>query len=160
MARNCNCSGSTCGCQVMAGTGIAVTGIGTAADPFVITNTGASLAQALSVQDTSTLDLVKTGSGTNLDPTIISGNVTLKMQQLIDVSNPGGNPVAGQAPQYVGVSGAYGHWEFKGNVAVLPSVSHQRAARDSLAAMRAAMSSATNEASTATRYEIATSVGL
>ena len=45
------------------------------------------------------------------------------MQQLIDVSNPGGNPVAGQAPQYVGVSGADGHWEFKGNVAVLPSVS-------------------------------------
>lgn len=113
MARNCNCSGSTCGCKVMAGPGISIQGIGTAADPYVVVNTGASLADALTVADTTTLNLTIQGSGTNVDPTIISGSVTLKMQQLSDVSNPGGNPVAGQRPVYVGVSGVDGHWEFQ-----------------------------------------------
>jgi hypothetical protein len=113
MARNCNCAGSTCGCLVTAGNGITVTGTGTAADPFIIVNSAANLAQALTVTDTVTLDMVKTGSGTNLDPIIISGNVTLKMQQLSDVQNPGGVPLAGQIPVYVGTSGTDGHWEFR-----------------------------------------------
>jgi hypothetical protein len=110
--RNCNCAGSTCGCKVTAGSGIQVSGLGTAADPFVISNTGASISAAIQVGDTSTLDLTKSGSGTNVDPIVISGNVTLLMQQLLDVSNPGGNPVAGQVPTYVGTAGADGHWEF------------------------------------------------
>jgi hypothetical protein len=112
MARNCNCSGSTCGCQIIAGNGIGITGIGTAASPFQITNTGASLSDSFSVANTTTLGLVLLGSGTNEDPFILSGNVTLKLQQLSDVSNPSGVPVAGQSPVYVGTSGGDGHWEF------------------------------------------------
>jgi hypothetical protein len=96
-----------------AGSGISVTGTGTASDPFVITNIGASLNTALQVSDTITLNLTRIGSGTNLDPLIISGDVTLLMQQLSDVSNPGGVPLAGQLPVYVGTSGSGGHWEFR-----------------------------------------------
>jgi len=112
--RNCNCAGASCGCKVEAGTAIAVTGTGTAADPYVIVNTGASLGTALTVTDTLTLDMVKAGSGTNLDPIILSGNVTLKMQQLSDVNDPQGGPVkAGEIPVYQGVPGSGGHWEFQ-----------------------------------------------
>lgn len=113
MARNCNCAGSTCGCTIEVGTGLSLEGSGTKANPFRITNTGAALDSALQVADTLTLNLTKIGAGTNVDPTIISGDVTLKMQQLSDVSNPGGVPLAGQLPVYVGVSGADGHWEFR-----------------------------------------------
>jgi hypothetical protein len=113
VARNCNCSGSTCGCQVQAGSGVSVTGIGTAASPFIITNTGALLSTALTVSDTLTVDMVLQGSGTNVDPIIISANVIAKLQNLSDISNPGGNPVAGQVPTYVGTSGTDGHWEFR-----------------------------------------------
>lgn len=113
MARNCNCSGSSCGCKVQAGTAIAVTGTGTASDPYVVANTGAALGTALTVTDTLTLDMVKTGAGSNVDPVILSGNVTLKLQQLIDVNDPQGNPLNGEHPIYVGTSGSGGHWEFK-----------------------------------------------
>lgn len=113
MARNCNCAGSTCGCKVIAGTGVTVSGTGTAADPYVITNSASNLADALQVTDSVTVDMVKTGSGTNLDPTIISANVTMKLQQLSDIQNPGGVPTVGQVPTYVGSSGVDGHWEFR-----------------------------------------------
>lgn len=120
MARNCNCAGSTCGCKIIAGTGISILGIGTAAEPFQIVNTGAQLASALAVTDTSTLNLTLAGSGTNVDPSVISGVVTLKMQQLTDVSNPAGNPLAGQAPVYIGTSGTDGHWEFRTTPGAIP----------------------------------------
>lgn len=113
MARNCNCAGQSCGCLVTGGSGIQVTGQGTAANPFVVTNIASDLATAFTVSDTTTLDLVLTGGGTNLDPFILQGNVTAKLQQLSDVNNPGGNPTAGQVPTYVGTSGAGGHWEFQ-----------------------------------------------
>lgn len=112
MARDCGCAGQSCGCLVTAGSGIEVTGIGTADNPFVIRNIASDLASSFKVSDTLTLDMVLAGSGTNLDPFILQGNVTLLMQQLSDVSNPGGVPTAGQVPTYVGTSGAGGHWEF------------------------------------------------
>lgn len=113
MARSCNCAGSSCSCLVIAGFGIAVTGIGTASDPYVVTNTAADLAVALQVTDTATVDMVRAGSGTDVDPLILSANVVMKLQQLSDIQNPGGVPVAGQRPVYVGVSGTTGHWEFQ-----------------------------------------------
>lgn len=113
MARNCNCAGSTCGCLVTGGTGIQVTGTGTAADPFVIKNIASDLASSFKVSDTTTIDLALQGSGTNLDPFILQGNVIMKLQQLSDVNNPGGVPVAGNVPIYVGTSGTDGHWEFR-----------------------------------------------
>ena len=113
MARNCNCSGSSCGCRILGGTAIAITGIGTTSDPYIVTNTGASLGTALLVNDTSTLDMVKTGAGTNVDPIILSGNVKLRLQQLTDVNDPQGNPVKGDVVTYIGTSGTDGHWEFR-----------------------------------------------
>lgn len=113
MARNCACAGQSCGCLVIAGAGIQVTGIGTSDNPFVIRNIASDLASSLKVSDTLTLDMVLAGSGTNVDPFILQGNVTLQMQQLSDVSNPGGAPVAGAVPTYVGTQGAGGHWEFR-----------------------------------------------
>lgn len=113
MARNCNCAGQTCGCLVVGGVGIEVSGQGTASNPFTITNVASDLSAALEVADTSTVNLTLSGGGTNLDPFILSANATLKLQQLTDVNNPGGNPVAGQVPVYVGVSGTTGHWEFQ-----------------------------------------------
>lgn len=115
MARGCSCAGGSCGCLVIAGFGINVTGIGTAADPFVIENSGANLAQALAVADTATFDMKRTGAGTNIDPLVLSGDVIMKLQQLSDVANPGGNPVAGQRPVYIGTAGTDGHWEFRSN---------------------------------------------
>jgi hypothetical protein len=112
MARDCNCGGQSCGCLIVAGAGIQVTGIGTADNPFVIRNIASDLASSFKVSDTLTLDMVLAGSGTNLDPFILQGNVTLQMQQLSDVSNPGGAPTAGTSPTYVGTQGAGGHWEF------------------------------------------------
>jgi hypothetical protein len=111
--RNCNCAGASCGCKVEAGTAITVTGTGTAADPYVIVNAGASLGTALQVTDTLTFDMVKAGSGTNVDPIILSGNVTLKLQQLTDVNDPQGGPLNGEVAVYVGTSGSGGHWEFR-----------------------------------------------
>lgn len=113
MARNCNCAGSSCGCKIQAGAAITISGTGSYSDPYIVTNSGASLGTALLVNDTSTLDMVKVGAGTNADPIILSGNVTMKLQQLSDVSSPGGNPLATTTPVYVGVSGADGHWEFR-----------------------------------------------
>jgi len=111
--RSCNCSGATCGCKVNGGTGISVSGTGTAADPYVINNVAADLGTAFTVSDTLTLDLTKAGSGTNLDPIVLSGVVKLQMQQLIDVNDPQGAPLKGEVPHYVGVQGTDGHWEFR-----------------------------------------------
>lgn len=111
--RNCNCSGGTCGCKVNGGVGVTVTGTGTAADPYVINNVAADLGSSLTVSDTLTLDLSKSGSGTNLDPLVISGQVKLTMSQLTDVNDPTGIPLANEVPTYVGVFGSGGHWEFK-----------------------------------------------
>jgi hypothetical protein len=112
VARNCNCAGQTCGCLVIAGDGIEVTGIGSATSPYVVTNIASDLFNSLAVSDTTTLDLSMIGGGTNVDPFIIQGNVTLKMQQLSDVNDPEGAPVAGEVPIYVG-TGVGAHWEFR-----------------------------------------------
>lgn len=76
MARSCNCAGSTCGCSVTAGTSASVTGIGTAASPFVIGFTGVTqIKTSLTVQDTTTAKMTALGSGTPTDPLVLSVNV-------------------------------------------------------------------------------------
>lgn len=63
----CGCdSNMGCDCTLQGGSGIQVTGLGTAGDPFVITNSRPELG----VQDTPSLDLTRSG-------TIISGTVRL-----------------------------------------------------------------------------------
>lgn len=74
MARGCNCTGTTCGCSVVAGSGgIVVDGNGSSASPFVVSVGDLSIGSNLQVNDTDTLDLTLGGSGTISDPFIISG---------------------------------------------------------------------------------------
>lgn len=70
MAR-CGCSTSACSCLIEAGSGVTVSGGGTEGNPYIIT----AQASTFNVTDTATLDLTRTGSGTVVDPFIISGTV-------------------------------------------------------------------------------------
>lgn len=69
----CGCSGSVCNCVVQAGDGITVTGAGTAANPYIV---AADPADVVTVADTSTVDMTKTGnvitSAVIVDP--VAGN--------------------------------------------------------------------------------------
>ena len=75
MARNCGCGNNTCGCSVVAGEGIDVSGTGTSADPYRVTAELGSLADVISFQDTTTIDFTVLGSGTPSDPYIVSAIV-------------------------------------------------------------------------------------
>ncbi len=75
MAR-CGCAGTTCGCKVNAGSGIEVTGTGTAQDPYIISIDGLSIADTLEVDDTASINLTLNGAGTALDPYILSAVVS------------------------------------------------------------------------------------
>lgn len=81
---NC-CGGATCACVVNDGAGIAVTGSGTAQDPFVI---AADL--ALTVTDNTTFNLTLTGSGTVASPwnLTVAFAATAKLDDLPDVNAP------------------------------------------------------------------------
>lgn len=70
MAR-CGCSGSTCGCRVTAGHGVEVRGAGSIDNPYVID----AYPLSITVQDSSSIDLTLTGTGTPSDPYVISGEV-------------------------------------------------------------------------------------
>lgn len=108
----CGCAGSACGCGITAGAGVTVTGVGSVSNPFVINATAAVLDihTVFQVDDTDTLDLTLLGSGTALDPFILSGVPTMVMTDLSDVDDPDG-PSAGEVPVWVGGGG--GHWEFQ-----------------------------------------------
>lgn len=55
----CGCTSSVCNCVVQAGDGVTVTGAGTAANPYVI---AADQADAVTVEDTTSVDMTKTGN--------------------------------------------------------------------------------------------------
>lgn len=71
MAR-CGCSGSTCGCKVVAGHGVVIRGSGSTISPYVVD----AYPLSLEVQDSTSIDLHKTGSGTPGDPYILSADIT------------------------------------------------------------------------------------
>ncbi|MDB5716256.1 MAG: hypothetical protein JWO15_3653 [Sphingomonadales bacterium] len=79
MAKNCGCAGSTCGCRVIGGIGIEVTGIGTAINPYVVTRdtTTDSINQQIKFNNSTTVELSKLGSGTAADPIILKAQVVL-----------------------------------------------------------------------------------
>lgn len=71
MARCGNCGGS-CGCQVIAGQSAIVRGTGSATDPYRVD----LIPLALVVQNSGTVELELTGSGTEEDPFVITANLT------------------------------------------------------------------------------------
>lgn len=79
MARGCGCAGESCGCSVVAGTAIVVTGVGSKASPFRVSVDLANfpLASQVRVADSTTVDMTMTGTGTPADPLILSAAVLL-----------------------------------------------------------------------------------
>lgn len=63
----CGCAGGTCSCAITAGTNVSVTGTGSTTNPYVVSSTGT----ALTVQDSSTIDLTLTGEGTAVNPLLL-----------------------------------------------------------------------------------------
>lgn len=63
----CGCAGGSCGCLVISGNGVAVSGSGSAQDPYVIS----AAAPGLQVQDSSTIDMTVSGDGTALSPYVL-----------------------------------------------------------------------------------------
>ena len=106
------CGGGACACIVNAGNGIEVTGSGTPNDPYLIASTVGGLADLLRVRDTSSVNLVLTGSGSQGDPLELQAISTLRLSELADVDDPSGGPSVGESPVWVG-AGSEGHWEFQ-----------------------------------------------
>jgi hypothetical protein len=106
------CGHSGCACILEAGAGVSVLGSGTPTDPYVIASTVTDLSAFLQVQDTPSVNLQLTGTGTTGDPLVLRAVSTLALTQLSDVDDPSGGPSVGEVPVWVG-AGADGHWEFQ-----------------------------------------------
>lgn len=100
-----------CNCLVQAGTGVKVTGSGSARDPYVV-EIDSDFSGNLQVRDTETVNLTLMGNGTPTDPYEIEANATVRLTQLADVSDPQGGPNAGDVPVWV-TTGSEAHWEFQ-----------------------------------------------
>lgn len=88
----CDCSGSTCSCVVIAGSGATVTGAGTVNNPYIV-SAGGDIGERIVVSDTATIDMMASGSATVDDPLVISANATVGMDDLTDVE--AASPAAG-----------------------------------------------------------------
>lgn len=95
----CSCAGGVCSCALVGGAGVTIEGSGSAQNPYVISAEG-GLNNSLQVLDTPTIDLVLTGSGTPLDPAVLSANAHLTMQELDDVQDAA--PSVGFVPVWDG----------------------------------------------------------
>lgn len=67
----CGCAGDSCGCRIVAGHGVRVTGAGTLNSPYVID----AYPMSLAVVDSPTVDLTLTGKGSTTDPWVVSATV-------------------------------------------------------------------------------------
>lgn len=76
MAR-CGCT-STCSCLVVAGDNVTVTGVGSQANPYVIS---ADVQGLTTVEDTPSIDMTLTGTGATGDPYVISSAVKLSADE-------------------------------------------------------------------------------
>lgn len=103
MARNCNCSGASCGCLVQGGTGVVVSGIGTKANPYVIEIGSQPITGKLSVDDTTSVNLTLLGNGTQLDPYRLSAVVT--GTPIRGTGSPEGVVAAAIGTMYINTSG-------------------------------------------------------
>lgn len=74
----CSCAGSTCGCKVIGGAGITVTGLGTEAAPYQIVATLGDIALALEFDDTADVVWSVVGDGVPGDPLVVSATTPRK----------------------------------------------------------------------------------
>lgn len=114
MARCCS---SGCSCKVEGGLNIAVTGIGSSGDPFVV-----SADLAMIAVDTDVFNMTISGAGTILSPFAISTaySATAKLDDIPDVNAPA--PTNGQV---IGWDTATSKWTARGpTTAAAGSVSH------------------------------------
>lgn len=79
------CGGAVCACKITQGTGIAVSGSGTGADPFVI-----AVDRGMAVTDTTVFNLTLSGAGTAASPWTLQVDfaATAKLDDLPDVNAP------------------------------------------------------------------------
>ncbi len=89
MASRCGCAGSTCACKVEGGAGVDVTGTGTVQDPYVVAITDLEIGDLVEVDDTTTVNLTKLGSGTDSDPIVLSATVVTGSDVTSTPSNGG-----------------------------------------------------------------------
>lgn len=95
MPGGCGCAGQSCGCSIVNGAGISVTGVGSASNPFIVSidNAAFSIGSQVKVGDTTTIDMSITGDGTPLDPLLIQARVLLTSPAgsrfTLDVSDSG-----------------------------------------------------------------------
>jgi len=67
----CGCKGSSCSCKVVAGRGARVTGAGTGSNPIVVE----AFPMALAVQNSGTVAITLSGTGTEADPSTVSADL-------------------------------------------------------------------------------------
>lgn len=89
--------------SIRAGSGISVSGAGTASSPFVVSATITDFASSIAGVDTPTVDMSVVGSGTPQDPFLISANASITMAQLADWDDPAG-PALGDVPVWNGIA--------------------------------------------------------
>lgn len=115
----CGCGSSgTCGCLVVAGEGVRVTGSGASSNPYRVSADIPDLSNAFVVNDSDTLDLELFGAGTPTDPLTLSGNVKMSMATLSDVADEAA-PAVGDVPVWT-IDGATAGWRFQPPPTVAP----------------------------------------
>ena len=91
------CGDATCSCAILGGSGVRVTGGGTAGSPYFIE---VDQAGQISVVDTSTIDLKMTPPSTEDNPAELTATLTAHLGDLMDVAK--GVPANGQVLAWTG----------------------------------------------------------
>lgn len=97
----CGCAGSTCGCKVQGGSGVSITGTGTAQDPYIVTVDGIEITSLITVDDTSSVDLTLLGSGTALDPYVLSAEINVGSTVVTTPTNGGTTEIDSEESAHV-----------------------------------------------------------
>lgn len=108
----------TCSCAVVAGDGAKVTGSGSPTNPYRISVDVPNFSSAFAVDPSDTIDFDLVGAGTLTDPLRLTGNVTMSMRDLTDVSDTA-VPSVGDVPVWVSSGGVSG-WQFQPPPTVAP----------------------------------------
>lgn len=93
--------------MVEGGSGIEVSGAGSASSPYVIDATGDFSGSIVAVSS-DTVQMTTSGVGTQLSPLTITARATMEFTDLLDVNDPVGAPSEGEVPVWT-----TDHWEFK-----------------------------------------------